>query len=407
MKKKLGLAGLGIILAVILLFPRIEASLSKQKDEFYKRLDVFAEALTILENKYVEEKSPQDLIHGALRGVMSSLDSYSQFLSADEYRDLLSETEGKFGGLGIEITLRDNLLTVVSPIEDTPAWEAGVKAGDLIVKIDGEVTRNITLSSAVKKLRGTPGSKIVLTILRDGKILDFTLVRGVIKIQDVKRVGILEDGIGYIRITEFRENTHNELDKAIAKLKSEGLRGLIIDVRNNPGGLLESAIQVSSRFLNEGDIVVSTQSRDEKESVYYKALDCKEKLIDMPIVTLINRGSASGSEILAAALRDHKQTVLLGETSFGKGSVQTIIPLSDGSALRLTTSKYYTPKGVSIHEKGIDPDVKVETKAVDGEKEDEVFDKLERNDDFQYRDDYQVVRAIDLIKGLLVLSHKK
>ncbi|UCC95096.1 MAG: S41 family peptidase [Candidatus Omnitrophota bacterium] len=392
-----------IILGVIFSSYRIGFSKGTKHDEVYKELDIFAESLAVIEKKYVEETSPQDVIYGALSGMLVSLDSYTQFLTPDEYKELLVETEGQFGGLGIEITIRDGLLTIVSPIEDTPAWKAGLKAGDIIVKIEGELTKGITLHEAVKKLRGEPGTEVTITVLRekDKKLEDVAITRGIIKIKDIKRVRILENSIGYVRIAEFRETTARDLDKALVKLRKEGLIGLIIDVRNNPGGLLDTAIEVASRFLGNDKVVVSTKSRNEKEKVY-KSVSTKEKTLGIPLVVLINKGSASGSEIVASALRDNKRAILLGETTFGKGSVQTVIPLSDGSALRLTTSKYYTPEGVSIHEKGIEPDIIVEEG--ESEKAEDIFEKLETEDEFNYRQDSQIIRALDLIKGLLVLK---
>jgi carboxyl-terminal processing protease len=391
-----------VILAISFSY-RLGFSSAKEKDAIYKELDVFAEALALVEKHYVDTKPTQDLIYGALGGLLGSLDSYSEFLSPDKYKELIVETEGQFGGLGIEITIKDGLLTVISPIEDTPAWKAGVKAGDIIIKIDGQITKGISLSEAVKKLRGEPQTKVTLMLLRerDKKIEEVTITRGVIKIKDIKRALILEDSIGYIRIAEFRENTARDLDKSLEDLKKASLRGLIIDVRNNPGGLLSSAVDVSSIFVEDTKTIVSTRSRTEKENIY-KSSPAKNKIIDVPIVVLINKGSASGSEILAAALRENGRAILLGEATFGKGSVQTVVPLSDNSALRLTTSKYYTPKGESIHEKGVTPDIVV-TKEVSDEKED-VFEQLEKKDEFEYKKDYQIMRALDLIRGLLVLK---
>jgi carboxyl-terminal processing protease len=382
-------------------------SLGKEKDPVYKELDIFAEGLSLVEQKYVDEKTPQDLIYGAMKGMVSSLDSYSEFLTPDEYKKLITDTEGQFGGLGIEITLKDTLLTIVSPIEDTPAWTAGIKAGDIIIKIDGALTKGITLDEAVKKLRGEPNTKVTLTLLRekDKKIEDITINRAIIKLKDIKRALILEKGIGFVRILQFRENTAKDLDKVLQELSKKELKGLIIDVRNNPGGLLDAAIEVTSRFLEEGKVVVSTKSRTEKETVY-KSLPVKEKYTAIPIVVLVNKGSASASEILASALRDNKRAIILGETTFGKGSVQTVLPLSDNSAVRLTTSKYYTPKGISIHEKGVEPDIVV-VKEVNDEQKEDVFEKLEKEKEFEYQKDYQIMRALDLLKGLLVLGGSK
>jgi carboxyl-terminal processing protease len=402
MKKKI-VVSMAVVAAVILSY-QVGFSFGKERDELYREMEIFAEGLAVVEKKFVEEKKPQDLMYGAMEGVLMSLDSYSQFLTPEDYKNLLVETEGKFGGLGIEITIRDGLLTVVSPIEDTPAWKAGIRAQDIIVKIDGELTKDITLNEAVKKLRGEPGTEVTVTILReeDRKVEDITIVRGIIKIQDIKHARILEDNVGYVKISEFRETTSKDLGKALEDLDKEGLKALILDVRNNPGGLLSSAIDVSSRFIEDGKVVVSTKSRSEDEQIY-KSVPFAKKYLDIPIVVLINKGSASGSEIVAASLRENSRAILLGLTTFGKGSVQTIVPLSDGSALRLTTSKYYTPKGTSIHEKGIEPDIVV-SKEIAEEKEEDVFQEIDNKIDFDYRKDYHIVRALDLIKGLLVLS---
>lgn len=381
-------------------------SLSKNKDTLYQELDLFGQVISIVEKKYVEEKDIKDLIYGALSGLANSLDSYSQFLKPEDYKELLVETEGKFGGLGIEITIRNGLLTIVSPIEDTPAFRAGLKAGDIIVKIDGEITKGITLYEAVKKLRGTPGTEVTLTILRekDNRLQDVKIIRDVIKIKDIRRALIIEDGVGYIKLTEFRETTAKDLDRALKKLKGEGMRALILDLRNNPGGLLVTAVEVASRFLENGKIIVSTKSRS-GESLVYKSLKSPEKYLDIPMVVLINKGSASGSEIVAAALRENGRCVLLGEKSFGKASVQSVIPLADGSALRLTTAKYYTPKGKSIHEKGVEPDIVVTKEVSDEEVKEDVFEKIKKGkEEFNYKKDYQLLRAMDLIRGLLVLS---
>lgn len=393
-----------IILVTVAFSYEMGFSFGKERDDFYKELEIFAEGLAVVEKKYVEAMTPQDLVYGAMKGVLASLDAYSQFLTPEDYKNLIVETEGKFGGLGIEITIRDSVLTIISPIEDTPAWRAGIKAGDIILKIDGKLTRDITLNDAVKKLRGDPKTEITLTILgeKDRKIEDITIIRDIIKIKDIKRALILKDNVGYIKIAEFRETTAKDLGRALEKLDKEGLVALIVDVRNNPGGLLGSAIDVASRFVEDGKVIVSTKSRSDLERIY-KSVPFQKKYINIPMVVLVNKGSASGSEIIAAALRENNRAILLGETTFGKGSVQTIVPLSDGSALRLTTSKYYTPAGKSIHEKGIEPDIIVGKEIVKELKED-VFQKLEEKEEFDYKKDYQILRAFDLIKGLLVLE---
>ena len=375
-----------------------------KKDDFYRELDLLGEAFSVIEKKYVEEKSTKDLIYGAIAGMMRALDSYSQFLKPEDYRELLVETEGEFGGLGIEITIKDGLLTIVSPIEDTPAYRAGLEPGDIIVKIEGKLTKGITLQEAVKKLRGKPGTKVTITVLKEKskQMKDITITRDIIKINDVKRAVVLGDEIGYIKLLEFREGTAKELDKALEKLKKKNIKGLILDLRNNPGGLLISAVEVASRFLPTGEVVVSTKSRD-GESLSYKAFSCKTKILKIPMVVLINGGSASGSEIVAAALRENKRAILLGEKSFGKASVQSVVPLFDGSALRITTAKYYTPSGKSIHQNGIEPDILVPSKEVSPQED--IFEKIEKEKEgFNYRKDYQIIRALDLIRGLIILS---
>lgn len=405
MKKKVSV--LFLLFMVMAISIMVKPSFSKSRDDLYQELEIFAEGLAVVERKYVETKPAKDLMYGAMKGLLLSLDVYSQFLTPDDYKNLMVETEGKFGGLGIEITIREGVLTIISPIEDTPAWQAGIKAGDIVIKIDGELTKDITLNQAVKKMRGDPGTEITLTIFReeDRSVKDIEITRGIIKIQDIKRAIVLEDNIGYVKILEFRENTSRDLGKALKKMSKKKLKGLILDMRNNPGGLLSSAIEVSSRFLENGKVVVSTKSRNKSENIY-KSISLREKYLNIPMVVLMNKGSASGSEIVAAALRDNNRAILMGVTTFGKGSVQTIIPLSDGAALRLTTSKYYTPSGGSIHEKGVKPDVVVEMRRITEKKED-VFKKIEKKKDFEYKDDYQIIRALDLIKALLVLSGAK
>lgn len=395
-----------IVIFIVLLSSSYMAgfSLGKEREAMYKELDIFAEGIALIEKKYVEDITSKDLIYGAMKGMLESLDSYSQFLNPDEYKELLVDTEGKFGGVGIEITIRNGLLIIVSPIEGTPGWEGGLLPGDIVVKIDGELTKDITLQEAVKKLRGEPGTEVRLTVLREDtrKMEEIKIVRGIIHIQDIRRALILEDGIGYVRITEFRESTAIDLEKELKSLETQNLRGLILDVRSNPGGLLYSAIEVASKFLETGKLVVSTKSKTEKDQIF-NALPGVVKITKVPMVVLIDQGSASGSEIVAAALRENKRAILLGEKSFGKGSVQTIIPLSDGSALRITTSKYYTPNGNSIHEKGIEPDILVEREITEEVKED-VFENLENKKEFEYRKDNQILRALDLIRGLLVVN---
>lgn len=381
------------------------------KEKIYRGLDLLGTTLSIVEDKYVDKVDPQKVIYGAIRGLVNSLDSYSQFLTPEDYKELLVETEGEFGGIGVQITIKDGLLTIVSPLEDTPAWREGLEAGDIIVKINDEEIPNITLNEAVSKLRGEPGTTVKITVLKakTKNFQEYTITREIIKLDDIKNVSILRDGIGYVKIMEFRESTFDNLVKALEKLEKESMRGCIIDLRNNPGGLLTSAVKITSLFLEDGNSIVTTKSRDESD-MEYKSLKLKKKYLDIPLVVLINKGSASASEIFASALQDHRRAIIMGETSFGKGSVQTVIPLPDGSALRLTTAKYYTPKGRDIKEKGIDPDIIVvsETKKEVADSQD-VFEQLksERKEFFDYKKDYLIVRALDLLKGILVISNKQ
>ncbi len=333
----------------------------EKKDALYNQIEIFSYALTTIQSEYAEEPKSKDLIYGALKGMLSSLDPHSQFLEPDDYKELKTETEGKFGGLGIEISLRDGLLTVITPLEDTPAWKVGVKAGDRIVKIDDKITRDMTLNDAVKKLRGKPGTSVKITVLREDelKIHDFTITREIIHVNDIKDTQILKDGIGYIRLVEFREDTDKELKGALNQLKEQGADSLILDLRNNPGGLLNTAIKTTEEFLPEGKMIVSTKGRHPAQNTETKSTNKGNDFTAWPMVVLINEGSASGSEILAGALQDNKRAVIVGMKSFGKGSVQSVIPLPDGSGLRLTTSKYFTPSGKSIHGIGIIPDVEV------------------------------------------------
>ncbi|HOW42902.1 MAG TPA: S41 family peptidase [Candidatus Omnitrophota bacterium] len=392
-------------------------AMEKGKTDLFKQVELFSDSLAIVQTEYVDEVKPKDLIYGALKGMLSALDPHSQFMDPDTYNELKVDTEGKFGGLGIEITIKDGLLTVVTPIQDTPAWKAGLKAKDRIVKINGELTRDITLTDAVKKLRGKPGEPVTVTILRESehKLLDIKIVRDVIKIQDIKNPRILSDGIGYVRLVEFRENTVADLTTTLQKLKKEGMVALIIDLRNNPGGLLDSAIGVAEKFVERGKLIVSTKGRKSQQNMEFTGREASP-LLDLPMVILINEGSASGSEIVAGALQDYKRAIIVGTKSFGKGSVQTVIPLSDGSALRLTTSKYFTPSGKVIHGNGVIPDIVVEEQqpaTEDDEKEEakgeEVFDRIDdKNKQPQVKpqddlkSDTQLMRAVDILKAVQI-----
>ena len=380
----------------------------KKKDDLYQQVELFSDSLAIIQTEYVDEASPRDLIYGALKGMLSSLDPHSQFMDPDTYNELKVDTEGKFGGIGIEITIKDGLLTVVTPIGDTPAWKAGLKTNDRIVKINDELTRDMTLIDAVKRMRGKPGDPVNITILRESekKVLEFKIVRDIIKIKNIKEARIIEDGIGYIRLVEFRENTPQDITAALERLSKEGMNALILDLRNNPGGLLDMAVKVAEKFIEKGKKIVYTKGRKPQQNLEFISYEA-HPILNIPIVVLINEGSASGSEIVAGALQDYKRAIILGTKSFGKGSVQTVVPLRDGSALRLTTSKYFTPLGKEIHGKGVIPDIVVEKAKIEPQKPQDIFEEIEKKEkvvkeekQFDYRADSQLTRAVDVLKAI-------
>lgn len=343
------------------------ASVPADSKEIYEYLKTFSDVIELVKKNYVEEVKDKDIIYSAIKGMLESLDPHSSFLTPDLYKEIQTETKGEFGGIGIEITIKDGFPTVITPIEDTPAFRAGLKTGDNIVKIDGKITKNMSLIDVVKLIRGEKGKPVVLTIMRDGFTTpkDFTIIRDVIVAKSVK-FRMLENGLGYIRITQFHEKTTHDLDNALQELvkknKDKPLKGLVIDLRNNPGGLLEQAVEVSDMFLKEG-LIVYIQGRKKEDKMSFHA-EKKKNDYEGPLVVLVNEGSASASEIVAGALQDHKRAVIIGQKSFGKGSVQTILPLADGSALKLTTAKYFTPKGRSIQAEGITPDIVVDNNLV-------------------------------------------
>ena len=328
-------------------------------EEVYKNVEIFVEVLRQIEKNYVEPQEAQKLIYGAIKGMVRSLDPHSAFMTKEEHGELMLETKGAFTGIGIEITIKDNILTVVSPIEGTPAYEAGIKAGDKIIKVEDKSTKDMTLMEAVKLIRGPKGTKVNLTIMREGedKPLEFSITRDVIPLISVKH-HLLTPEVGYVRISNFRSNTAEDLSSALEEMENDrSLKGLILDLRNNPGGLLTQAIRVSDLFLDSG-LIVNTRGRHSSQDMQATAHKNK-KTRNYPLIVLVNSGSASASEIVAGALQDNKKALILGTRSFGKGSVQTILPLSDGSGLRLTTARYYTPSGKSIQLSGITPDIEL------------------------------------------------
>ena len=350
---------ISLLMAGILLFNGGRGQVKAGSSDIYKNIEVFTEVLRQIEKNYVEPQDSQKMIYGAIKGMVQSLDPHSSFMTKEEHQDLLIETKGSFSGVGIEISVRDNLLTVVSPIEGTPAHAAGIQAGDKIVKIDDKPASDMTLSDAVKHIRGKKGTKVKLTIIREAvdKPLEFMITRDVIPLKSVRHY-LLTPDIGYVRISTFQSKTSKDLNAAMEKLETgRNLKGLILDLRNNPGGLLSQAIEVSDIFLDSG-LIVSTKGRNPSQNMEVSAHKNKVER-NYPIIVMVNGGSASASEIVAGALQDNKRALTLGTRTFGKGSVQTILPLSDGSGLRLTTAKYYTPSGRSIQLSGIKPDIEV------------------------------------------------
>ena len=333
-------------------------------EEVYKQLNPYVDALTLIQEKYVDEDKTKakSLIEGSMQGMVATLDPFSQYMGADDFKEMQTETSGEFGGLGIEITTKDDRLTVITPIDGTPADKAGVKAGDLILKINDKKTDGMNINDAVKLLRGKVGTDVTINVFREGMTqpFDLTLTRAVIKIESVRFYRLSND-IGYVRLNEFIHGTAQDTDNAIRELEKSGpLKGLVVDLRNDPGGLLEEAVNTVDLFAEKGKTIVSTKGRDPRQDYVYKATS-RKKFSKRPIVVLVNGGSASGSEIVAGALKDLKLGMLVGVKTFGKGSVQTIFPLenSGGAALRLTTAKYYTPSGVCIHGIGIEPDLEI------------------------------------------------
>jgi len=417
-----------IILTIILIFTITSAGILigrwtinsvGAEVEGYEELKVFTEAISVIRKNYVEDVKPKNLIYSAIKGMLGALDPHSGFMTPEMYKEMQVDTKGEFGGLGIQIGIKEGFLTVIAPIEDTPAYKAGIKAGDKIIKINNEATKDMGLHDAVSKMRGVPSTFVKLTILREGwkESKEFTIVREIIKIKSVKSK-LLEDGIGYIKITQFQEQTADDLSNAMEKLMQEKMNSLILDLRNNPGGLLNSAVDVSGQFLPSGKLVVYIKGK-KGERQEYRSNETKSNYT-LPMVVLVNQGSASASEIVAGALKDWNRAVIIGTQTFGKGSVQSVVPLSDGSALRLTTARYYTPKEISIQSTGITPDIVVKPVIKEGEKghpairekdlerhlkngEIEMEEKPKEPDEIipvevEEKEDIQLQKAVDLLK---------
>ena len=417
----------GVVVVVLALNLAIGARLylssaeAAERDSVYPNMELFAVVMEKIRRDYVDGKdlTYQELVYGALKGMVNTLDPHSEFLEPVKYKDLQNDTQGQFGGLGIVVSLKDDFLTVVAPMEDTPGFKAGIISGDRILKIDGKSTERIALPDAVKTLRGEPGTEVTLTIQRPatGLTKDLKLTRAVINVDMAKDLNgrkqfqLGDDKIGYVRLTQFGEKTADELDAALKKLKSQGMQALILDLRGNPGGLLDQAVEVCEKFLPRGQLVVSTEGRNSIQK--YPAKGRGDELHNMPIVVLVNGGSASASEIVAGCLQDLKRAVLLGEKTFGKGSVQSIVPLQEGAALRLTTAKYYTPSHKVIHERGITPDLEVamsddEERAMLLRRSPGGLESLEPKDRevFEKLTDPQYNRAVDMLKGILLFAQR-
>ena len=397
-------------------------SIDKEISE-YDYLKFLGESIEKIKSDYVENIDNKEIVESAINGILSSLDPHSSFLNAKSLNDMKIQTKGEFGGLGIEVTMENGFVKVISPIDNTPAFKAGIKAGDYITHLDKESVVGLTLDEAVGKMRGPIGSKLKVTIGRvNTEPFDLTIKRDIIKITSVRSK--LEKDVGYIRITTFSEQTNKSTSDAIKKLKKENkdLKGFILDLRNNPGGLLEQAVAISNLFLEKGEIV-STRGRDSENPETYKAKP-GDILNGLPLVVLINGGSASASEIVAGALQDHKRAIILGTQSFGKGSVQTIIPVNPFGALRMTTARYFTPSGKSIQKKGISPDIIVEEAKIekvekrDGGRESDLKGALDnpnqesdkKNNDNKNEEvsinDFQLSRALDLVRGISLYKNK-
>ena len=411
-----------VAMAIGFNLPSQHSATAQTNEEAYRQLSLFGDVFERVRNEYVEEKTDKELVESAINGMLTALDPHSSYLPDDNFEKMQIKTKGRFGGLGIEVTMDKGFVKVVSPIDDTPASEAGLQPEDYITSVDGESILGLTLSEAVEKLRGPIGSEVVITVQRgQDEPFEVTIIRDEIKIRSVRHE--IYDNVGYIRLTTFSEQTTPGLVNAIDEIFStegENLKGFILDLRNNPGGLLNEAITVSDAFLEEGEIVSTRGREDQKTShAYARPGDIAR---GMPLVVLINSGSASASEIVAGALKDHKRAILMGTRSFGKGSVQTIIPMPGHGAIRLTTARYYTPAGVSIQAKGISPDIEVELAriekidgayreedlrgALDSSSEDENGDN-EAGDEEEVditKLDFQLARAIDLLQGLSIFG---
>ncbi len=384
------------------------------REDAYDKIALFTMVTQQVQQHYVDpvKTSYEELIYGALRGMLGSLDKHSQFLDPDMYSDMKEDTSGQFGGLGIVISVKDDVLTVISPMEDTPGYRAGLQPGDKIIEIEGKSTEGVSLQEAVKQLRGPPDTSVTIKILRPETqdFKDVTIVRADIEVASVKDAHMLEDGLGYVRITQFNEPTADDLQAALDDLHDQGMRALVLDLRNNPGGLLHSARDVAQKFLPRGEMIVYTQGRDGRKETVLRARG-RDRFLDIQIAILVNGGSASASEIVAGALQDHRRAILVGEKTFGKGSVQSVIGLEDGSAIRLTTAKYYTPSKRMIHEHGITPTHLIRMSPSDRQKlyternRPKNVDGIKADDSPEEKtEDVQLNLAVDVLRGVMLFA---
>jgi carboxyl-terminal processing protease len=426
MKRRLIYGSLAIVLTVNLVIGArvfLNSAQGAEKDSPYPSLELFSYVMEKVRKDYVDGQKVtyQDLVYGALKGMLNTLDPHSEFMEPEKYKELQNDTQGAFGGLGIVVSMKDNFITVVAPMDDSPGFKAGILSGDRIIRIDGKSTEKMALQDAVKTLRGEPGTEIRLTVFRptSNKVQEFTLTRSVINIDMVKDINgkkefpLSENKIGYVRLVQFGEKTSDDLEAALRTLRKQGMQGLVLDLRWNPGGLLEQAVDVCEKFLPRGQLVVTTEGRNAAQNSSRYANGHGDELKGMPMVVLVNLGSASASEIVAGCLQDVKRAIVLGEKSFGKGSVQSILPLQDGSALRLTTAKYYTPSHKVIHEEGITPDIPVpmtdeEDRDIQLQRAPGGLDSIPDKDRERAANarDPQLDRAMDLLKAITTFSDR-
>lgn len=389
-----------------------DGAATAESSDPYEQMRQLTRAMAIVRQDYVDPGRTEypALFHGAVDGMLQSLDPYSQYLDTDSYQEIKDDTSGEFGGLGIVVGVKDGAMTVIAPMEDTPAYRAGILAGDRIAEIDGARTDSMSLRDGIRRLRGEKGSRVRLRVQREDGIKDVTIVRDVIAMTSVKGTRLLEGAIGYIRIAQFSETTATNLLTAIESLRAKGMRALALDLRNNPGGLLTAAVETAEQLLPKGAVIVATRRRPGLPNPPPAVAGGRVHLTDFPLAVLINPGSASAAEILAGALQDNRRAVLIGDVSFGKGLVQTILPLEDGSAIRLTTARYYTPAGRMIHETGIEPDILVPVSAEEWAKVQDARARQENparpekgRTEAKTLPDRQLERALDVLTGLLAL----